>query len=91
MLLFKFEPDRIVPGVGHVGEPIDHSQGEEDRGVSAQRDAGVALLYLVQGRPADGGPLRQNRDGYAPPPPRIANVVPELSQSACHRYRNRRG
>jgi hypothetical protein len=42
----------------------------------------------VQGRPADGCSFRQDRYGNTPPPPRIVNVVPELSERTCYRYRD---
>ncbi len=75
VFFFQLTPDGVVPWIGHVGQPVGHSQRKEKGGVCPYRDAGIALLDLVQGHPADGGPLCQDRHGDAPPPPGIANVM----------------
>jgi hypothetical protein len=33
MLFFKLPPDHVVAGIGHVGEPIMHTQRKEDSSV----------------------------------------------------------
>jgi hypothetical protein len=32
-LFFKFQPDRIIPGVSHIGQSVGHSQRKENGGV----------------------------------------------------------
>src|ERR1035437_7061062 len=43
VLLFKFASGRSVPGVSHAGEPSDHSQGEQNGGVGAERRRGAVI------------------------------------------------
>jgi hypothetical protein len=58
-----------------------HTEDEEDGCVDAERHAGVALLHLVKGRPADRGPFRRYGDREATPQPGIAPVPPQLAEA----------
>ena len=55
-------------------------------GVDTQRDAGLALLDLVQGGAADGRPLGQDRHGDTPAAARIPDIMPQLTQGAADGY-----
>ena len=53
----RSSPTASCRGIGHIGQPIRHSQSEKHRGIGTERDARIALLHLIQGHTANGGSL----------------------------------
>ena len=86
MLLLQRKPHGIMTGIGYIGQPVAHAKRKENRGVGSHRDAGVTLFNLIESHPANGGPLRQDRNGNTPPPAGVTNIVPELAQRTGYRY-----
>jgi hypothetical protein len=82
MFLLEFQPYGVMAGICDIGESLHHTQGEEYGRVISESGVRIALLDPVQCRSADGSPFCQNRDGYAPPPPGIANIRAQLSQGS---------
>src|SRR5581483_1536674 len=71
MLLLKLKPNAVAFRISEVRQAVDHPHHKEDGRVEPERNAGIAFFNLEQGCPADGGPLRGDGQGDAPPPPRV--------------------
>ena len=77
IFFFELQADRIVLGGGKIAQPVRHAQHKQDRGISPDRDAGIAPFH-----PDEGRLLIEARcaaiAGNAPPPPCIPDIVSEL-------------
>jgi hypothetical protein len=87
MLFLKRKTGGIMTRIGHVGEPVDHSECKQDGGVVSERSRRIALLDAGEGYPADRSSFCEKGDRYPAAPTGVANVVAELSQSTEDRHR----
>jgi hypothetical protein len=75
MLFLQLKPDGIMTRIGHIGQPVDHSQCKQDGSIISERGGRISLLDPVKGHPADRGSFRENGDRYATPSTGVTNVL----------------
>ena len=75
--VFGLEPqaDDIVARIEGIAEAIEETECEDDSGVTAHRDTGIALLDAVKGGTGNAGASSHGGSGDAPSP----TCIPQIS------------
>lgn len=75
--IFGLEPqaDDIVARIESIAETVEEAEGEDDGGVTAHRDTGIALLDAVKGGTGNAGASSHGGSGDAPSP----TCIPQIS------------
>jgi hypothetical protein len=81
IFFFELQAHRVVLRGREFAQPIGHAQYIKDRGIAGDGDTWIARLNPDEGRPADGSPLRCDRHGDAPAPPRILTRDPSIART----------
>ena len=75
--VFGLEPqaDDIVARIESIAETVEETKSEDDGGVTAHRDTGIALLDAVKGGTGNASAGGHGGRGDAPSPPCIPQIV----------------
>lgn len=76
-----------MPDISEDGQAVDQTEDEQNGRINPEGDACLPLLDLDESGPAYGSALRQNDGRNPPPPPRVADILPQLAQGTADRQR----